>query len=84
MSGIQDNFQGKVAYRTQPIALVGMGCRFPGHATTPEKLWRLVSQGQSAWSEIPADRFKKDTFYHDRKSNSTTVRFVPRKSSCPS
>ncbi|RDW73588.1 reducing type I polyketide synthase [Coleophoma crateriformis] len=46
------------------IAIVGMGCRFPGAATSPEKLWELCSSAKSAWSEIPPDRFNKDAFYH--------------------
>jgi len=47
-----------------PIAIVGMGCRFPQDATNPEKLWNMVLHKQSAWSEIPSDRFNIDAFYH--------------------
>jgi hypothetical protein len=58
---------------TMPIAIIGMSCRFPGNATSPEKLWELVSQGRSAWSEIPKDRFNNDSFYHPQASNLETV-----------
>ena len=47
-----------------PIAIVGMGCRFPGEATSPEKLWQLCASGRSAWSEVPPERWNRDAFYH--------------------
>ncbi|OXV05636.1 hypothetical protein Egran_06595, partial [Elaphomyces granulatus] len=47
-----------------PIAVVGMGCRFPGDATSPNKLWDLLMRKKSARGEIPADRFNIDAFYH--------------------
>ena len=40
----------------EPIAIVGMGCRFPGGVTTPEQLWQLITDGRSAVSDFPADR----------------------------
>ncbi|KAI5865333.1 reducing type I polyketide synthase [Durotheca rogersii] len=56
-----------------PIAIVGMSCRFPGDATSPERLWRMCAEGRSAWSEIPADRFNKDAFYHPSGDKPTTT-----------
>lgn len=47
-----------------PIAIVGMSCRFAGDIDSPEKLWKLVSEGRSAWSEIPKNRFNIDGFLH--------------------
>jgi acyl transferase domain-containing protein len=47
-----------------PIAVIGMSCRFPGGASSPEKLWDLLSEGRSAWSETPTDRWTANSFYH--------------------
>ncbi|MGW2589029.1 SDR family NAD(P)-dependent oxidoreductase [Streptomyces sp. NPDC001515] len=42
--------------RDDPIAIVAMACRYPGGATTPEDLWRLVAGGVDTVSGFPADR----------------------------
>ncbi|WP_275424755.1 beta-ketoacyl synthase N-terminal-like domain-containing protein, partial [Planobispora rosea] len=44
------------AAATEPIAIVGMGCRYPGGAASPEGLWELVTAGVDAVSEFPRDR----------------------------
>jgi acyl transferase domain-containing protein/acyl carrier protein/thioesterase domain-containing protein len=40
----------------EPIAIVGMSCRFPGNISTPEELWRFVVDGADGIDELPADR----------------------------
>lgn len=49
---------------TVPIAIIGMGCRLPGGAHSPEKLWEMLTEGRSGRCEIPDDRWNKDSFFH--------------------
>jgi acyl transferase domain-containing protein/acyl carrier protein len=41
---------------SEPIAIIGMGCRYPGGVTTPDELWGLVAGGVDAIGEFPGDR----------------------------
>ena len=41
----------------EPIAIVGMGCRFPGGADTPEAYWKLLAQGVDTIGLAPSDRW---------------------------
>src|SRR5689334_12795766 len=47
----------------EPVAIVGMGCRFPGDADGPESFWRLLVDGVDAISEVPPDRWDADEYY---------------------
>ncbi len=48
----------------EPVAVVGIGCRFPGDAAGPDSFWDLLIEGRNAISRIPADRWDADAFYH--------------------
>ena len=49
--------------RNEPIAIVGMGCRFPGGADSPEAFWKLLIEGRDAIREAPADRWDVNALY---------------------
>ncbi len=46
----------------EPIAIVGIGCRFPG-APDPDAFWQLLVSGTDAIGEVPADRWDVDAYY---------------------
>lgn len=48
----------------EPIAIVGIGCRFPGGAHTPSSLWDLLKQPRQVASPIHKGRWNLDKFYH--------------------
>jgi len=46
----------------EPIAIIGIGCRFPG-ANGPDEFWQMLRNGVDAIREVPADRFDRNAFY---------------------
>ncbi|WP_345056544.1 beta-ketoacyl synthase N-terminal-like domain-containing protein, partial [Streptomyces rameus] len=46
----------RAATDQEPIAIVGMSCRFPGGVQSPEELWELLTEGRDAISGFPEDR----------------------------
>ena len=47
----------------EPIAIIGMGCRFPGNANSPEEFWQILCESVDAVSEIPKDRWNVDDYF---------------------
>ncbi|KAK9772055.1 hypothetical protein SCAR479_11218 [Seiridium cardinale] len=48
----------------EPIAIIGSGCRFPGNATSSNKLWSLLSEPRDLTKQVPESRFNANGFYH--------------------
>jgi acyl transferase domain-containing protein len=61
------------AWASEPIAIIGIGCKFAGDASNPSGLWELLAKGKSAWSEIPASRFNPKGAYHPNNEKLSTV-----------
>ena len=49
-----------------PVAIVGIGCRFPGGVTDPGSFWRLLHEGRQAVGEIPRDRMDVERWFDPR------------------
>jgi len=63
----------------EPIAIVGMGCRFPGDIHDPESFWRFLLDEGDAVKEVPADRWSVNRFHG--KVPGATGRIVSRRAS---
>ncbi|MFT7691649.1 MAG: acyl transferase domain-containing protein/acyl carrier protein [Candidatus Latescibacterota bacterium] len=50
--------------QSEAIAIVGIGCRFPGGAGDPEGYWDMLRAGTDAVGEVPAARWSADAYYH--------------------
>jgi acyl transferase domain-containing protein len=68
---------GMHRYTAEPIAIVGLSCKFAGEASTPDRLWEMLAAGRSAWSEIPPSRFNLKGAYHPSADRTNTVCFNP-------
>jgi hypothetical protein len=60
-------------FKAEPIAIVGVGCRFSGSATNPEALWDMLSKGTTGWTKTASHRFNLNTFWHPNGDNKGTV-----------
>ncbi|MCA0456386.1 MAG: type I polyketide synthase [Chloroflexi bacterium] len=54
---MQSRLNAVEAAKHEPIAIVGMACRFPGGANSPDKYWELLHNGVDAVREVPANRW---------------------------
>ena len=63
IQALQNKIDGMERERREPIAVVGMSCRFPGGADTPQKYWEMLCAGRDAICEVPPQRWNIDAFY---------------------
>lgn len=54
-------------YTEKDIAIVGIGCRFPGSSNSVEEFWELIKNGRDALVDIPEDRWSIKEFYNENK-----------------
>ena len=59
---MQSKLEALEQAKHEPIAIVGIGCRFPG-ADNPEEFWQLLQNGKDAIVETPAERWDKSDYY---------------------
>ncbi|KAG7116294.1 Polyketide synthase-nonribosomal peptide synthetase like protein [Verticillium longisporum] len=52
-------------YTSEPIAIVGSACRFPGESSSPSKLWTLLREPRDVLAKIPPVRFDPEGFYNE-------------------
>jgi len=50
-------------FASEPIAVVGIGCRFPGDVDCPREFWELLRSGRDGIVDVPPDRWDVDSFY---------------------
>jgi acyl transferase domain-containing protein/acyl carrier protein len=60
---LQAKLEANQKEKSEPIAIIGMGCRFPGGANDPEAYWQLLREGRDAIREIPKSRWNIDDYY---------------------
>jgi hypothetical protein len=63
-------------WASEPIAIIGMSCKFSGGANSPDQLWDLMASGKTGWSEIPKERFDLKGIYHPNHERTSTVCFM--------
>lgn len=63
--------------KQEPIAIVGMSCRFGGDADTPKGFWDMLVEGESAWSKIPPSRWNASSYYHPSAEREGSVSICP-------
>ncbi len=53
----------KASPQQEPIAIIGIGCRFPGDSNSPDAFWKMMCAGTDTITEVPPDRWNTKTYY---------------------
>ncbi len=53
----------------EPIAVIALGCRFPGGCHSPERLWRFLYEGKNSRTEVPSERWSLAKYFDDNLAN---------------
>lgn len=67
---VEDACQSKP---NEPIAIIGMACRFPGGANSPDSFWSLMQRGGDTVGDIPLERWDAGIFYSEEKTVGKSV-----------
>jgi malonyl CoA-acyl carrier protein transacylase len=59
----QDKVSQLEAAHHEPIAIIGMACRFPGGANSPEKYWEILKNGIDTITDVPSNRWEGSAYY---------------------
>ena len=63
MEKLQAKLEALQHAQTEPIAVVGMGCRYPNGANSPEAFWELLRDGRDGITEVPPGRWDARAYY---------------------
>jgi acyl transferase domain-containing protein len=58
----------------EPIAVIGIACRFADDAVDPQRLWRYLLQGRSAMRPFPPEKLNESAHYHPNPDRGGMVR----------
>ncbi len=61
---MQSKLEALEREKNEPIAIIGLGCRFPQAGDRPEDFWQMLIDGKSGITEVPADRWDIDAYYN--------------------
>ncbi|MCK8516801.1 acyltransferase domain-containing protein [Methylonatrum kenyense] len=62
-SELNANLEALKQRHAEPLAIIGLGCRFPGGGSSPDAYWQLLVEGRNGVSEVPAERWDIETLY---------------------
>lgn len=60
---MRSQLETQKSFQNEPIAIIGMGCRFPGDAKDPESFWSVLKNSVDTIKEIPRSRWDVDQLY---------------------